>query len=214
MSLKEGKSEVFEENELSDDLLFKTYHNSIKTNKEAMAKRIAFSTNTQKEGKTQNPESGLQDPYCEKFNKGDYVRATYVDGVDYEAKIVSINKGTRTCIVRYIGFGNECEVDISTLIVSWGKKYRRAQYIEAKNHLPAEDTMGEKQDSREFNYRKHFQIPPLPPVFTDITAKTSEHLPAMLMAWYMSGYYTGIYESKDGFIPRKKKPGKYDSMSF
>lgn len=37
--------------------------------------------------------------------------------------------------------------------------------------------------------------PPMPPML-NTSGEDSEHLSAMLMAWYMSGYYTGLYQGQ------------------
>uniref|UniRef100_A0A182IYQ7 Uncharacterized protein n=1 Tax=Anopheles atroparvus TaxID=41427 RepID=A0A182IYQ7_ANOAO len=64
------------------------------------------------------------------FAIGDYVRATYDDGVDYEAKIIGF--GTHgDCMIRYVGYNNEQTVLLDELLPSWGRKARRQQRVEA-----------------------------------------------------------------------------------
>lgn len=48
---------------------------------------------------------------------GDFCQAVYTeDGTVYEAKIVSINTDDNTCVVRYLGYGNEEEQSLEDLI--------------------------------------------------------------------------------------------------
>uniref|UniRef100_A0A1B0A4Y7 Tudor domain-containing protein n=1 Tax=Glossina pallidipes TaxID=7398 RepID=A0A1B0A4Y7_GLOPL len=157
-----------------------------------------------------------------KYKVGDYVRATYdVDGKDYEAKILSINSKAGTCILKYIGYNNQQEVNIHDLVPSWGKSIRLLQYRKCKidgasNHFPKGNSVkkNSKKDSDKKNSITMPPPPPIPPV--SITGKknvVSDHLSAMLMSWYMSGYYTGLYQGtqmvKSSSKTKNKKFEKY-----
>lgn len=50
--------------------------------------------------------------------------------------------------------------------------------------------------------------PPMPPMLAGTTGDDSEHLSAMLMAWYMSGYYTGLYQGQKISRTKKNKRNK------
>lgn len=143
---------------------------------------------------------------------GDFCRATYKeDGVDYEAVIVSVDAQQR-CLIKFLGYGNEQFTPMKDLISSWGEEFRVAQ-IEAATleaGTSAEDdidsnatTINSDRESdigldtrtprRSSNKRKSRNpcppMPPMPPTGDD-------NLHAMLMAWYMSGYYTGVYDAQ------------------
>lgn len=66
------------------------------------------------------------------FEAGDFVRSTFAeDGVDYEAEIISINENN-TCLIRFIGYGNEERVKMEELVDSWGPEAREEQKILAE----------------------------------------------------------------------------------
>lgn len=175
-----------------DSLLVKAYKNSVKMAREELARRISLSTNN-------NPKNvGNWD---QNLRVGDYARATYEDGIDYEAKILSIDKEKGTCILKYIGYDNEQEVSLCDLIASWGKKARRAQFVKAKNHIQQKDKTNapttNKSSKSEFVLGSLPPTPPMPPLMLKTrNLDSAENLSAMLMSWYMSGYYTGIYEGQ------------------
>nr|XP_019540322.2 survival motor neuron protein [Aedes albopictus] len=72
------------------------------------------------------------------YNVGDYCRATYDDGVDYEAKILAVDK-SGDALIRYVGYNNEQTVAIEDLVPSWGRKARRKQREDAAELATAED---------------------------------------------------------------------------
>lgn len=175
--------------------MVKAYDNSIRLVREELARRIALSTR-----KDRNIIRNFSPNF--EYKVGDYVRATYEDGIDYEAKLISVNQDSETCILRYIGYGNEQEMALSNLIPSWGKKARRLQYAMAKmskdtDHISNNQNCGKA--SKSINSTLHFKTcpppPPIPPMLSSThNSEDSEHLSAMLMSWYMSGYYTGVYQ--------------------
>lgn len=139
----------------------------------------------------------------DEYKVGDYVRATYEDGVDYEAKLISINPNSGTCFLRYIGYDNEQEMPLSNLIPSWGKKARRLQYAIAKLGKETPHTANINKNCAKSSKRKDSALnfktipppPPMPPMLSGVqNSEDSDHLSAMLMSWYMSGYYTGVYQ--------------------
>lgn len=140
-----------------------------------------------------------------KYKAGDHVRATYyVDGIDYEATVVSIDLDKRTCIVHFIGYENEEEVKIDNLVASWGKKARRQQIANAKSAEEQPTTANSNMNSNS-PFRKAgvpgcptvLPPPPIPPDFGQLLGKENVKLmSAMLVSWYMTGYYTGVYQGK------------------
>lgn len=166
-----------------------------------MAKRIARSTN-KKNANDSVDDDGDNDDDDETASKqsqcvysvGDFVRATYEDGLDYEAKIVSIDAESGNCVVRFIGYDNEETVDLNDLLASWGKNVRKSQMRKAAKDV-------------DHNLKRNLSsnlpgtsvpipmLPPLPPMLND-TSEDSENMSAMLMSWYMSGYYTGYYQGQ------------------
>ncbi|XP_035900868.1 survival motor neuron protein [Anopheles stephensi] len=84
------------------------------------------------------------------FEIGDYVRATYDDGVDYEAKIIGFgNQGD--CLIRYVGYNNEQTVLLEELLPSWGRKARRQQRVEAAEaEAAAADSQMDISDDERF----------------------------------------------------------------
>ncbi|XP_061389321.1 survival motor neuron protein [Musca vetustissima] len=218
-----------------DTLLIKAYDDSVKLAREELARRISLSTskksdtNDTSEGKkSKSSGSGagtaaggtLENIASHaEYKVGDYVRATYEDGIDYEAKIMSIDKEAGTCLLKYIGYDNVQEVALCDLIASWGKKYRRLQFAKAK--LEAETTAPDdavnvtcpstsgktaKKIKTKLSKSTMPPPPPIPPMLTaSHNAEDSEHLSAMLMSWYMSGYYTGVYQGMQMAKSKTKK---------
>lgn len=140
------------------------------------------------------------------YKIGDYVRATYyVDGVDYEATILTINPETGTCVVRFLGYNNKEEVQICNLVASWGKKARRQQIAKAKSdeNQPTTPTSATSQSASPFRIRSNggcpvaLPPPPIPPEFGQHLNETDvKLLSSMLVSWYMTGYYTGVYQGR------------------
>lgn len=164
---------------------------------EEVAKRIARSTNKQKPN---DDDESVSKQSQGQYKIGDYVRAMYEDGVDYEAKIISIDSESENCVVRFIGYDNEETVDLNDLLSSWGKNVRKKQMRTA-----AKDLAGGVESKRTFPVNCQSSsvpgsvpiplLPPVPPMLNDTTGD-SENMSAMLMSWYMSGYYTGYYQGQ------------------
>ncbi|EAA13589.4 AGAP004011-PA [Anopheles gambiae str. PEST] len=84
------------------------------------------------------------------FEIGDYVRATYDDGVDYEAKIIGFGSHG-DCLIRYVGYNNEQTVLLEELLPSWGRKARRQQRVEAAEaEAAAADSQMDISDDERF----------------------------------------------------------------
>uniref|UniRef100_A0A336N3A3 CSON009676 protein n=1 Tax=Culicoides sonorensis TaxID=179676 RepID=A0A336N3A3_CULSO len=213
-------------NDLWDDtLIIKAYEESMKLAKEEVAKRLANATNkklaaggAQKQPeKTESPGTSKQ----KDFKIGEFCRATYQDGVDYEAKIIATDSNGQF-LIRYIGYENEEYKTKDELLPSWGKKSRKQQKSEAKqanadvdgsesgvsmegdfgnNVLFERPTPGKAQSKGGSAHKipaptvMYPPPPPMPPML-DENLEDAENLSAMLMSWYMSGYYTGLYQGQ------------------
>ncbi|XP_017081283.1 survival motor neuron protein [Drosophila eugracilis] len=201
-----------------DSLLVKTYDESVGLAREALARRLADSTNKREEENAAADEEVCEDsatggaisPEPVSFKVGDYARATYVDGLDYEGAVVSINEEKGTCVIRYLGYENEQEVLLMDLLPTWGKRVRREQFLVAKkeegdqsgrpgaSNAAAGDAKTPKSRGKG-RISGGLVMPPMPPVPPMIAGQgdgAEQDFVAMLTAWYMSGYYTGLYQGK------------------
>lgn len=202
-------------NDIWDDtLVMKTWEESMRLAKEDVAKRIANATNQSPSVDTSAGDRKLDwAPVSKKA--GDFCRATYKDdGVDYEAVIVSVDSQER-CLIKFLGYGNEQYTPMKELVASWGEEFRVEQ-IEAatlENGTSAEEPdsnastlnsdreeesqrCGDQRPRRRGgkNKRKaNLPCPPMPPM----PPTGDDNLHAMLMSWYMSGYYTGVYDAQE-----------------
>lgn len=210
-----------------DTLLVKFYDENVGLAREELARRLADSTNKREEENAASeaavagdaPEDSPLSPGPMSFKVGDFARATYIDGLDYEGAVVSIDEKGENCTIRYLGYENEQVVPMENLLPSWGKKVRREQFFAAKH-----EEVGEEQPVRSKastsasaapNPKKSSSssgkgkisaggsaglamppMPPLPPMFTSQNEGGEQDVVAMLTAWYMSGYYTGLYQGK------------------
>ncbi|KAH8363894.1 hypothetical protein KR084_000406 [Drosophila pseudotakahashii] len=199
-----------------DSLLVKTYDESVGLAREALARRLADSTNKRAEENAVADEEagedsatgGVTSPEPVSFKVGDYARATYVDGLDYEGAVVSIDEEKGTCVIRYLGYENEQEVLLLDLLPTWGKRVRREQFLEAKKEASPATVAHPKTPKSSTAAAGHAKttkssgrlvMPPMPPVPPMIAGQGDggeQDFVAMLTAWYMSGYYTGLYQGK------------------
>lgn len=93
------------------------------------------------EGSTNGGEKGASENGTKtEFKVGDYCRATYEDGVDYEAKILAVEKTSGNVLIRYVGYNNEQTVAMDDLVPSWGRKVRRKQREDAAEEAAEEDS--------------------------------------------------------------------------
>ncbi|XP_016980708.1 survival motor neuron protein [Drosophila rhopaloa] len=214
-----------------DSLLVKTYDESVGLAREALALRLADSTNKREvenaavdEAGEDSATGGATSPEPLSFKVGDYARATYVDGLDYEGALVSINEGKGTCVIRYLGYENEQEVLLLDLLPSWGKRVRREQFLVAKkedgeqpNRSKTSAVAGTSCHSKKTSGKGRISgglvmppMPPVPPMIAGQGDSGEQDFVAMLTAWYMSGYYTGLYQGKKeaNTSAKKKTPKK------
>lgn len=107
---------------------------------------MAMKTNTSQTTETGN-DSSSSGSSEEEFKVGDFVRSTFTeDGVDYEAQILSINEND-TCLIKYLGYGNEDRVKMEDLVSSWGPEAREEQKILAEaDQAGACETVEEHQE--------------------------------------------------------------------
>ncbi|XP_058824142.1 survival motor neuron protein-like [Topomyia yanbarensis] len=179
-----------------DTLIIRKYDESLTMVREEVAKRLAMKTNKKVTSKVQNgqPEQttseevkpGLPDqPPADEgtatekgsvemgskpvFKIGDYCRATYDDGVDYEAKILAMSKDGST-LLRYVGYNNDQTVAADSLVPSWGRKARRKQREDAAELAFEEDhqrmevsddeeKLTKKASNIRINYSPSFRMP-------------------------------------------------------
>ncbi|GIY71100.1 hypothetical protein CEXT_372571 [Caerostris extrusa] len=147
--------------------------------------------------------------------KKDKKKAVYSeDNLLYEAVILSIYEDS--CTVEFLSYGNEEDVNLSTLKRSLGKLAREKQkksayyyYQNTKSVTESENEETKPSYSKYSSNRKkqdegnstdltppthsHIPCPPLPPIPQDPTFAHNPNLSAMMMAWYIAGYYTGYY---------------------
>lgn len=204
------------ETEMWDDaMLINAYDNAIGIRHSDVAQILAKDTNTYSSETTKSDIDA--DDSDGEYKVGDIVRANYDDdGLDYEAEIVDIN-GSH-CDVKFIGYNNVQTVPLKYLIDSWGEDVQNKQRADAKSpedaenctERPAERPARNVQCSKGGNVRApnpgRLPLPPMPPklpMLHGMTPAESDHFSAMMMSWYMSGYYTGIYQ---GFRMAQDEP--------
>lgn len=210
-----------------DSLLIKAYDDSVNLTRETLAHRIADSTNRREESEADDNEKQQDVELLEDtiYKVGDFARATYTDGLDYEGTIMSIDEKAATCVLRYVGYENEQEILLSDLLPSWGSKARREQVELSANQPEAEEG---QQAQRPKTCKKSvakgnhasgprvsgLAMPPMPlvpPMFSPsagMDGEPDQDFVAMLTAWYMSGYYTGLYQGKKESSAKKKATKK------
>jgi len=190
-----------------DTLLIKAYDESVRLQKEEVAKQLAMKTNKVQKSDEEPEEAQTSESSSssEVYKVGDFVRSTFADdGVDYEAEVLKVTE-SGMCSIRYIGYGNEERVKAENLVASWGPEARDEQRIlaEADQHVSS-DKDDHQEELHKFvlnksqSFRNSLPIPPMPPMPPAMFDNTrdSEYMSAMLMSWYMSGYYTGLYHGR------------------
>ncbi|XP_029859510.1 survival of motor neuron protein-like isoform X4 [Aquila chrysaetos chrysaetos] len=137
------------------------------------------------------------------------------DGNVYPATVASINQKRGTCVVTYMGYGNQEEQNLADLLplASDETVNGMGNSGENDNETPYSTDESEKSSQSPQNKNNctkprfspqnlHFPappaapglgrlIPPPPPMRPD--SEDDEALGSMLIAWYMSGYHTGYY---------------------
>ncbi|XP_076323179.1 survival motor neuron protein-like isoform X1 [Tachypleus tridentatus] len=140
----------------------------------------------------------------DQWKLGDYCQAIFSeDGLLYEACVMSTNEQEGTCVVHFLGYGNEEEVRIGDLLASQGKHARAQQELAAQGYFA--DNIDVEGSNPAWQYANQLHgpstsfipdIPPLPPFPLDDEGVTDDEAQAsMLMSWYMSGYHTGYYQA-------------------
>ncbi|XP_022198876.2 survival motor neuron protein [Nilaparvata lugens] len=175
-----------------DSSIDKTFDEAMSKAKEKIMMKLKYAGSEKVHSKNINKIS---------WKEGDYCRAVYCDGVEYEAEILDISRNQ--CIIKYFGYGNQQTVDVKELLVSHGSKAREDQCRISANI--------DEQFNNIDNFKKteHFEmrLPGIPPtvpqhVLKETSFDESESLSAMLMSWYMSGYHAGYYQ---GLMASKNK---------
>lgn len=167
--------------------------------------------------------SSCSEQQIAKWKVGHFCRCLYsIDEQEYEAQIISINTANETCIVQYIGYGNEEEKLLSELRPSLGKIARKKQIAASNAEVVSESENEELQDKIQNKSQKPMKrtaphshdVPPWFPPPLSSCSKSAPFLPpppshvpdfnipsdddalaSMLMSWYMSGYHTGYYRA-------------------
>lgn len=161
MSLKSEHEDIWD-----DTLLIKAYDESVRLQKEEVAKQLAMKTNKKQKSDEEEDSSGSSSSSAEEYKVGDFVRSTFAeDGVDYEAEIVAMTENG-TCTIRYIGYGNQERVKAEELVASWGPEAREEQRIlaEADQQATSEDHNEELHQfvvNKSQGFRNSLPIPPM-----------------------------------------------------
>lgn len=151
-----------------DTLLIRAYEESVRLQKEEVAKQIAMKTNSKPVDDEEVSVSGSSESVAEVFKAGDFVRSTFTeDGVDYEAEVLSVNENG-TCLIRFIGYGNEERVKMENLVASWGFEAREEQKILAEADQQDTSEMDDHQEqlhqfvvNKSQDFRASLPIPPM-----------------------------------------------------
>jgi len=224
-----------------DTALIKAYDRGMKLTRKALSKS--------KDNKDASNKEKLKSE--KKWNVGDYCQAVYpVDGLLYEAKIINLHRDS--CIVEYIGYDDEGEVELDCLEESLGKNSRKRQrkrvkeaeagyntsdtdysrvsdirairdeveQLKSRFNQPPQPEYNDFQRSLHGHYQPQpppatgynyplpttavqrvedgasFMPPPAPPMPQCPTVARDPALTAMLVSWYMAGYYTGLHQNQ------------------
>lgn len=246
-------NELNDEDVWDDSLLIKMYEASQKRINEELTKRIgvqpslnpisnsenAASSNENVEKKTklkmsntpkvsikQNGVNSVQAKTLD-WKEGDFCQLTYSeDNVSYEATIISIDNNEETCIVRYVGYGNEDNANLIDLKPSKGEKVRKLQiemaiqdgygepeiFYDEKPNITVDSLVTKLVPNSNTNQISGTsRIIPPPPLFLNENCNSGSSpnnyathgseddddvLASMLMSWYMTGYHTGYYQAR------------------
>ncbi|KAG8232321.1 hypothetical protein J437_LFUL009420 [Ladona fulva] len=157
--------ETSDEDPWDDTLLIKQYDESVSLLKEEVAKLMEISGSGEESAsskgksfsahKMKKKRHGVKTP--PEWEVGSFCRAKYSeDGKLYEGKIIRIDENAGTCIVRYIGYGNEENVYMDALLPTCGRSARKAQedrameeqLFEIEGALDLSDSVSAKEDRR------------------------------------------------------------------
>ncbi|KAH9520270.1 SMN protein Smn1 [Bulinus truncatus] len=122
------RGEEFESDAWDDTVLIKAYDNAVSAMKAKLAEQhpefsphpinLNAETKKKKKNKAKMPKGKKNQKHRHvKWSVGDSCQAVYfADGEIYDAKILSIDDGKRTCILQYVDYGNEEEQKLSDLL--------------------------------------------------------------------------------------------------
>ncbi|XP_076338286.1 survival motor neuron protein-like isoform X2 [Tachypleus tridentatus] len=136
---KRDNDKTSEHNEIWDDTaLIEAYDRAVSQMKEVISKKNKNQVSEDEKitGRKKNKKrgKGKQKP---KWKLGDYCQAIFSeDGLLYEACVMSTNEQEGTCVVHFLGYGNEEEVRIGDLLASQGKHARAQQELAAQGYFP------------------------------------------------------------------------------
>ncbi|XP_060073615.1 survival motor neuron protein 1-like [Ylistrum balloti] len=123
---QKGQTGSGSDNELWDDTaLIKAYDNAVKLMKSKIktenGKEEVVEETFQQKKKKKNKKKRSKNKK-RKWSPGDQCRAVFSeDGLIYDADILSVDEETSTCFVRYKGYGNEEEHNLSDLLLPTGR---------------------------------------------------------------------------------------------
>ncbi|XP_046400758.1 survival motor neuron protein 1 isoform X1 [Ischnura elegans] len=160
-----GDEETSDDDAWDDTILVEQYDRSVNQLKDKVAKMMGVSHGDSgaASGKASEKRSKHQKKKpINSWEVGSFCRAKYsVDDVFYEASILSINKEKKTCVVEYIGYGNQEEVHLDNLLHSEGRSARKSQEEQAvaenmNEVVDTEDTEGmiQSDSSLRENHKK------------------------------------------------------------
>ncbi|RZF41853.1 hypothetical protein LSTR_LSTR005315 [Laodelphax striatellus] len=166
-----------------DSLLVKAYDRAVSDAKGKVRSKYTIS---QKVHPEKSDKTGWQE--------GDFCRAVFTDGVEYEAQILNISRNQ--CVIKYLGYGNEETVHVKDLLVSHGEEAREQQCKIANIDEQSNDYDNDMYFADPMRMGLPSIPPPPPPHVMNALCNVSESeaLSSMLMSWYMSGYHTGFYQ--------------------
>ncbi|XP_057338976.1 survival motor neuron protein [Microplitis mediator] len=238
--VRSNRENIDKDDVWDDSILIKAYDRAVSLAKEEVAKGLSIeTTNTYRKNSAKHRDSrdSLSDDLVNKWTVGSQCRAIYsVDGQAYEATILKIFKDSKTCLVKFLGYGNTEKVELSSLYESDGMenqlgyeqmstsdtascsnvKYSNANYEQVKNEYNEEkmtfETGNQHQQpsfpSSSLSFDGIPPPPPIPPQLMDRLPKNdTDALSSMLMSWYISGFHTGYYHGIKQGQKSKKNDG-------
>ncbi|CAG5133214.1 unnamed protein product [Candidula unifasciata] len=117
---EEAESDIWD-----DTVLIKAYDSAVSAVKAQLAEQHpefaaahpGTKTKKKKRNKSKSKKKKSANRGTGKWKAGDLCRAVFTeDGEVYEARILSIDEDAETCTVKYIGYGNEEELPLSSLM--------------------------------------------------------------------------------------------------
>ncbi|VVC98693.1 unnamed protein product [Leptidea sinapis] len=231
-------SESDDDNIWDDRKLNDAYDKALRMANDDVAKRIAMSTNTgskytEKQSSSKKSQSTSSKSKSSKiqWKAGMQCKAVYKDdGLVYKAVVLSIIDD-KDCIVQFSDYDNLQKMPISELQLPLDKSEQavriaetlfdrhddgfESQTVEDMEHEEGTSTgdLGVSQQQKRNRKgkskqkRSSFTLSDMP--MPDISIlKNDQALSSMLLGWYMSGYYTGLYQGM------KRKTGTTNEGSF